>query len=83
MSARWIICPTCQGDGSSSRHLGVVNPDDFSPDEWDSYRSGGYDQTCSNCEGTGKVREDQGLQRHERTLRYERLGDFHAHELQP
>lgn len=59
----WRICPTCSGEGKHSRALGVVNPDDFSPDEWEDYLSGGYDQPCSTCEGTGKVREGEWEER--------------------
>lgn len=57
----WMICPTCSGDGKHSRSLGVVNPNDFSPDEWDDYMRGGYDSTCGTCNGEGKVRDNEEL----------------------
>ena len=62
MSA-WMICPTCRGDGSHSQHLGEVRRDDWSDEEFDDYMAGGYDRTCESCDGSGKVREDQEIQR--------------------
>lgn len=59
----WMICPTCSGNGSHARHLGVVNPEDWSDDEWEDYRGGVYDTTCESCHGTGKVREGQKIRR--------------------
>lgn len=58
----WMICPICNGDGKHSRALGVVNPDDFSPDEWDEYMRGGYDSNCGTCGGDGKVRDNPDTQ---------------------
>jgi DnaJ-class molecular chaperone len=83
MSARWMICQTCSGDGSHSRALGVVDPNDFDPEEWERYIGGGYDQTCGTCGGSGKVRTDDAdaSLAHRRQLCAERLGDFHAQEL--
>lgn len=69
----WIICPTCSGEGKSSRHLGVVNPDDFSDDDWDYYLAGGYDVQCHVCSGTGKVRDSPEVWlQHNRQLALER-----------
>jgi DnaJ-class molecular chaperone len=68
----WIICPTCMGEGKSSRHLGVIDCDEWDADEFADYLEGAYDQTCTTCNGTGKVREGEGYERHERTLRAER-----------
>lgn len=55
---KWMICATCDGEGKHSRALGVVNQDDFSPDEWDGYMAGGYDSPCAPCGGEGKVRDN-------------------------
>lgn len=59
----WIICPTCHGEGKHSRHLGSYTQSEFQeafPEEEDRqlYFSGGYDQHCHTCNGTGKIRED-------------------------
>lgn len=56
----WIICDVCEGEGSHSRHLGVIDPDtwnDWEDDERHSYLSGRYDRACDACSGTGKLRE--------------------------
>ena len=53
--AKWYICGTCRGEGKNSLHLGVVNPDDWSHEEWESYLAGDYDKACADCNGTGKV----------------------------
>lgn len=60
LPTRWVICSTCQGNGAHSHHVGCLTHDDY--DRWDreeidSYFSGGYDQECSVCDGTGKVVE--------------------------
>jgi DnaJ-class molecular chaperone len=53
----WEICPNCHGDGSHSKRLGVVDPDDWEPEEFDEYLAGRYDATCERCNGTGKIKE--------------------------
>lgn len=58
---KWIICPICDGEGKHSRALGVVDPNDFAPDEWDEYMRGGYDSQCAVCEGEGKVRDNEEM----------------------
>jgi hypothetical protein len=60
LPTRWVICPTCQGNGGHSHHVGCLTHDDF--DNWDreeidNYFSGAYDRECSVCEGTGKIVE--------------------------
>lgn len=60
VTIRWEICPTCEGEGGHSRHLGVIDPEAWS--EWDDddregYLSGRYDRSCDRCGGDGKVRE--------------------------
>ena len=54
--SRWIICPECEGDGKTSRHLGVINRDDWDADELEGYFNGAYDRPCECCRGTGKIR---------------------------
>lgn len=56
----WVICETCEGEGSNSRHLGVIDPDtwnDWQDDERESYLNGRYDRACVPCNGSGKVKE--------------------------
>lgn len=60
LPARWHICGTCDGNGSHSLALGAITQEDreqWDPDEWDCYMSGGYDSTCDACNGSGKVKE--------------------------
>lgn len=52
---RWEICGSCNGHGHNSAHLGVVHPEEWEPEEFEIYIGGEYDQTCSACEGSGKV----------------------------
>jgi len=51
----FIICPTCSGHGHHTNTLGVINPDDFSPDELDDYFAGRLDEACTRCDSTGKL----------------------------
>lgn len=53
----WEICHVCSGDGGHSRRLGVVDPDDWEPEEFEEYLAGRYDAVCERCHGSGKVRE--------------------------
>lgn len=59
LPGRWKICPTCNGDGKHSRHLGAITEEDrerdWSQDEWEGYVAGSYDTGCEECRGTGKV----------------------------
>jgi DnaJ-class molecular chaperone len=75
MTSKWTICPTCDGDGSHSRRLGVVNPQEWDPEEFEQYMEGGYDEPCGTCGGSGKISREQrraAMERHERQLCYER-----------
>jgi DnaJ-class molecular chaperone len=56
----WVICDTCEGSGSNSRHLGVIDPDtwnDWDDDARESYLGGHYDRECESCGGSGKAKE--------------------------
>ncbi len=56
----WAICPTCAGDGTHAQHLGAFTATEFTEcfDDAESrgrYFAGGYDRTCVECGGSGKV----------------------------
>jgi len=58
---KWAICNVCDGNGvhvNPSIDCGGLTQDDFDqdPEFAESYFSGRYDQTCSGCNGSGKVR---------------------------
>jgi DnaJ-class molecular chaperone len=57
----WVICGRCNGDGSHSHRLGAISAEemahDWDEEEQERYFAGGYDETCEECDGTGKVRE--------------------------
>lgn len=76
----WIICPTCEGDGTHSRNLGSFSAEefcrDFSEEERQDYFNGAYDSQCGTCEGLVKVRDNEESEsRHDRQLRHERIAD--------
>jgi hypothetical protein len=58
LPGRWCICGQCEGRGTSSAYLGA-----FTASEWaeqdddfkDEYIRGGYDRSCDECNGSGKV----------------------------
>lgn len=56
---RWIICPQCQGHGTSSAYLGAITAEDWahdwSPEEQEAYIRGDYDRQCDRCCGAGKI----------------------------
>ncbi len=64
--AVWEICGRCQGNGRiCNPSIGAITQEewerDWSPDEQESYMSGGYDVDCPACKGSGKVlRPDWG-----------------------
>lgn len=45
------VCTTCNGEGKHSQHLGVLNMDEWEPEELDLYRQGAYDIICEECKG--------------------------------
>jgi len=47
----WTICHKCRGKGHSSAHLGVVDRNDFTDEEWAQYLEGGYDRPCGCSDG--------------------------------
>src|ERR1039458_2455528 len=61
LPTHWEICGECRGEGKSSEHLGCYTASEFAesfdPDEAEDYFNGVYDRPCSDCGGTGKVRE--------------------------
>lgn len=55
---KWVICGTCRGHGKSSAYLGAFTGDQMreDPDFAEEYMAGGYDRTCDECGGSGKVK---------------------------
>lgn len=54
----WVICSLCRGSGGHSNRFGAYSAQEWNEcdDEFrDNYISGRYDESCENCDGTGKV----------------------------
>lgn len=76
--ARWMVCPTCSGEGKSSAYLGA-----FTAEEWndqgkefrEDYLAGRYDRPCERCSGrsTIQVVDTRRLTRWQRRLHAEYL----------
>jgi hypothetical protein len=77
----WVICPECHGEGKHAHAIdgdGITaeewNGPDWSPEEQETYLAGGYDQPCSPCKGTGKMRASEARayreQKHEQEMGY-------------
>jgi hypothetical protein len=59
LPSKWAICGTCRGNGSHSHRFGALTSDRFN--EWDlderrAYARGDFDEACTVCDGTGKIR---------------------------
>jgi DnaJ-class molecular chaperone len=82
MSARWIICSRCQGEGVSSAYLGAITAEDWAhdwdPEEQEAYIRGDYDRPCDRCNGEGKVRDEPPdvAWESERRLREQESGEW-------
>ena len=72
---KWSICPVCDGEGSHSIRLGVIDTEDWSNDELDDYFSGAYDSTCECCAGAGKVTDEQ-IDTHRHQAESQRIADM-------
>jgi DnaJ-class molecular chaperone len=60
----WIICPHCEGDGSHSKRFGAMTQSEFEEafddeESREDYFAGAYDERCSPCSGTGKIRDTE------------------------
>ena len=84
-TAKWVICGACEGEGTSSAHLGAITSDEWNGPDWDDdsredYLEGRYDKQCEKCRGTGKVDvsfphpERDHAYESERWLRYAETG---------
>jgi hypothetical protein len=54
LPAKYEVCPTCQGKGTTSNHLGAFTSDqmDEMDDDWkDDYIAGTFDRNCEECKG--------------------------------
>jgi RecJ-like exonuclease len=59
LPSKWEICTACRGEGHRALHGIAITQDEWA--DWDdedkeTYRTGGYDTPCDNCDGSGKVR---------------------------
>jgi DnaJ-class molecular chaperone len=71
--SRWAVCPSCEGEGKTSQHLGA-----FTASEWEEqddefreeYLAGRYDRACENCKGrtTISVIDEEKLTRWQKKL---------------
>jgi len=62
MKNKWIICPVCEGKGTTvnpSIDSNGLTASDFheDPDLMDDYLSGTFDIACGACNGSGKMLE--------------------------
>src|SRR6185369_18026794 len=64
--ARWEICPACDGNATTTRHI-ECDGGGFTGSEWaeaccededfsEKYFGGHYDRPCPDCDGLGRVR---------------------------
>ncbi|HEJ7283116.1 TPA: hypothetical protein SMF87_004568 [Serratia marcescens] len=56
---KWAICGCCEGNGKVENpafHNGITDWSEWSDEERESYMSGLYDVTCTDCRGSGKVK---------------------------
>lgn len=57
---KWEICDNCNGDGHHCKHLGAYTSSEFEEqfdyEERERYFAGGYDKTCEECNGSGKIK---------------------------
>lgn len=63
LPTRWEICGSCNGEGTTSRHV-ECDGGGFTGSEWadldddfkDDYLAGRFDRACDECSGSGKVK---------------------------
>ena len=63
----YTVCTECNGEGKSSRYLGVISDEDCADEEFmDAYMAGRYDKTCERCNGqrVEAIMDEAWLDRH-------------------
>ena len=81
MPEKWEICDGCRGDGRRVHEaLRVWTESDRheDPDGFEAMMGGAYDVTCSDCSGSGKVRDYDwdAMTAHQRALVGEHLREL-------
>jgi hypothetical protein len=54
VEGKYIVCPTCRGEGKTSNHLGAftrAEAEEWGEDFMDDYMAGFYDKVCEECKG--------------------------------
>jgi hypothetical protein len=53
LPSKYVVCPRCNGRGTSSAYLGAFTREDFDedPDFARDYLDGAYDRSCTRCNG--------------------------------
>lgn len=54
VTAKYEVCPTCHGEGSTSNHLGAFTQesmDEMGEDFMNDYMAGYFDKSCDECKG--------------------------------
>ena len=86
--AKYQVCPTCKGRGTSSAYLGAFTTDEMyemGDDFRDAYLAGDYDRPCSNCSGRTTIlvpdMERMTYNQQQEVIRYEQqITDLEAME---
>lgn len=58
LPCRWVVCPSCNGAGTSSAYLGAFTASEWEDQDQDfreEYMAGRYDRPCDACNGRTTV----------------------------
>lgn len=54
LDAKYVVCPTCEGEGETSNYLGSFSMSEMAEmdEDWkDDYLAGRFDRPCEECNG--------------------------------